>query len=301
MKKLFVAALCLTSLNLWAETIQTEILDIEKDEQGYVVYAADGQVYEVSSEEEAKKAITAAEMGVQVKLDLGNTYNTSEIIEARNQIVEISLTSEAVEGSSTQKDRRNRYYSRYNAEDLFSSYISDFDTESEVQTLFNTLRNDTHPKSQCYNRAHVWSWELHRNYNNGKRVQTGKIWLFFTKKYIKAYRYKWWFHIAPYLTVNSDVRVIDRSFSYSPDTERGWTNRFMQNSARCPEVRRYTDYSQNQWDAYCYVIKTSVYYWQPWQIESLEKGGQVRNQWNDWEVRKAYKNGIGRRARVPSL
>lgn len=305
MKSLIALALSFSALFSYAETIQTEVVDVEQMGSEHVLFAGDGQIYRLHSEKDIADAINAKELGLKVTIELDETYNTTELLEQRNNIIDIRLTSEATMqslfNSIATADPFAFQQKDYSAADLFSSYISDFDSEYEVESLFRTMRTDLRSKSQCYNRAHVWSYELHRRRHNGRRIQTGKMWLFFTRRYIRDYDYKWWFHIAPYLNVQGQPRVIDRTFAYNPQDERTWTNMFMQNNAACRQVTKYTDYRNNQNSAYCYTIKTSVFYWQPWQIEGLEKNGQVRNGWHSYEVRKAYKNAVGWRARVPSL
>ena len=301
MKSLLLLVFCISAFNLYAETIQTEIVSIEQFDSETVIFAGDGQVYRIHSEEDIQKAVRAKELGLEVTIELDATYSATEILEQRSNILNISLTSSAtlesvyssIEMGSTQKNNL--------ANNLMSSYISDFSSDYQLSNLMQVMSSNTKSKSQCYNRAHVWSWELYSRFHNGQRIQTGKMWLFFTRRYIREYDYKWWFHIAPYLTVNGEPKVIDRSYSNGPQNERTWTNMFMGNNAECKQIVRYSDYENNQNSEYCYTIKTSVYYWQPWQIEGLEKNGQVRNQWNSWEVKKAYKNVFGWFARVPSL
>tara|TARA_Y100000768_G_scaffold388955_1_gene389262 strand:- start:11309 stop:12226 length:918 start_codon:yes stop_codon:yes gene_type:complete len=299
MKIVILFALVFSALNSFAETILTDVVEVEKINSEYVLFASDGQIYRLNADKDIEDAIRAKELGFMVEIQLDETLDTSEILGHRNNILGISLSSK--ESMNSFYDSNPSHQKNYSPADLISSYISDFDSEYQVNSLFQSLNGNMRRKSQCYNRAHVWSWELYRISRSAGRIQTGKMWLFFTRKYIREYDYKWWFHIAPYLTVQGQARVIDRTFTNGPLDERSWTNIFMQNNAACPSVSRYTDYENNQNAAYCYTIKTSVYYWQPWQIEGLEKNGQVRDQWQSYEVKKAYKNAFGWRARVPEL
>ena len=122
--------------------------------------------------------------------------------------------------------------------------------------------------SQCYNRAHVWSWELYKKYHNGRRIQTGKMWVFFTRKYINAYDGKWWFHIAPYLTHRAEIKMMDRTFFKSPTSVKKWTDKFVLSGAKCPRISKYSQFDSQSSYEHCYTISSSVFYWQPWQVES---------------------------------
>ena len=161
----------------------------------------------------------------------------------------------------------------------------------DANKLFRSQRTRTKRRSQCYNRAHVWSYELKK-----RGVNSGKIWIFFTKRYIKEYRYKWWFHVAPYIKVKgqSESIVMDREFTRKPETETKWKNIFMKNNAPCTTVEYYSDYRNYFWNGpkFCYIIKSSMYYWQPFNIENLEKGEPEKKSWVTKELEQAYRNAI---------
>ncbi len=325
MKKLIsylAFASILTNANAYdLENFQTEaettvgIVSIQEPETAgddYTIFATDGRIYEIAADNEdvLEKAHIALEDQVEIELNIGENAGAEDLLGARTEILDINLQQEELMSamvekfyaerpelsnrSQTQKDSRLRSM-------LLNSYITNLDSSYEAQELFSTQRTDTRQKSQCYNRAHVWSWELSQKYYNNRRIQTGKIWVFFTSRYIKNYRYKWWFHIAPYVHVNNEVAVMDKSFTSTPVSERAWTNRFVKSQEACPVVSKYTAYRKNQWAADCYVMKSSVFYWQPWQLENVEKRGTTKVDWIEREIRKAYKNAIGRRARVPGL
>lgn len=99
------------------------------------------------------------------------------------------------------------------------------------------------------------------------------MWIFFSAKYIKDYDYKWWFHVAPYVEVASEVEpvVLDREFSRRPQRLTEWKNVYMKNNARCLETQNYTTYEDNKWNEWCFLIKSSMYYWQPYNLENLDK------------------------------
>lgn len=167
--------------------------------------------------------------------------------------------------------------------------------ESTVNRIFNTMRTDTKEDSQCYNRAHVWNWEIHNTFRiNGQKPHMGKLWIFFTTRYIREYNYKWWFHIAPFLktSYSREDLVLDRAFFKGPISQGQWSNYFMTNNAYCPEVYRYSDYEERQSSQYCYHIKTSSHYWQPWHIEQLEDLDRERTVWSDYAIQTAYGNAV---------
>ena len=304
MKKfLGILLMTLFAHTVYATVVQTKIMKIEKIQDRYLVYAGNGSIYEVVDKEEIEKAMQALKIKTEAKLFTDETGETSDIIGARNQVLKVELTT-----SEWDTPTRNLYTKSdvdpdadYDPTDLMTTYVTDVKDFNQINQLFSTMRSRLRSRSQCYNRAHVWAWELHRNYIDGKRIQVGKMWLFFTRKYIREYNYKWWFHVAPYVDNNGEPVVIDRTFTNGPLTKQVWTDIFMNNRAVCKDVQRYSDYEDNQNSEYCYTIKTSQYYWQPWHIENLEDKGEVRTEWESYPLKKAYRNAIGWRARVPDL
>jgi hypothetical protein len=89
-------------------------------------------------------------------------------------------------------------------------------------------------------------------------------------------------------------RVLDYMFLYSPTNMQRWTDYFMLNDAICPTVTKYSDYANHQEKAHCYLIKTSMYYYQPLDLDKLERNGSHKNEWVNWEVNNAYRQGFRR-------
>lgn len=280
-----------------------EVVDIEEvagDQSALAVFASDGQIYEVDAKDNRvlKLIISAKNNRQKIAIQLMVSNKVEEILEARNQILDVELiTLSTLEKRSSHKNNKGRY----NPKLLMSDYITNFSDLRRVNEIFNSQRVDTREDSQCYNRAHVWSWEMRRYSEDGKLVQPGKIWIYFTKKYIRAYRFKWWFHIAPYVKLNGVDMVMDKKFLSGPISTRGWTNFFIQPRTKCRSINRYSKYERKPNKGHCFIMKTSVHYYQPYQIDNLEKGkGPAQTRWQEWELEQAYSDGIGTNI-VPNL
>lgn len=165
---------------------------------------------------------------------------------------------------------------------------------SSAQTIFDAMDGRTKRNSQCFNRAHGWAYDMKTRYN----VDSLKIFIFFTSRYIREYRYKWWFHVAPMVLVaanNMSVEhVMDVSFTNGPTLMRDWTDYFMQNNAPCASVNTYTEYRRNQEAQYCYLIRANMFYRSPRDLELLDTQGRQELGWNLSEVaearRQAFRN-----------
>lgn len=161
---------------------------------------------------------------------------------------------------------------------------------SLAETYFKTARSNARNESECFNRAHAWAYEW-RIKNN---LYTSKVWLFFTRRYIRKYKFEWWFHVAPMVhVVDGGVvkeRIMDMKYARGPAHLKRWTNIFIKDRSDCPVVEKYSDQANHPESGSCFVMKSSMYYYQPVDLERLELMNDVRNRWDQVEVRKAFKD-----------
>lgn len=159
---------------------------------------------------------------------------------------------------------------------------------TKALAIFRKMRRDYQNNSQCYNRAHIWQYEESKS----SGIASQKAFLFFTNRYIRNYRYKWWFHVSPMLLVRESgkvyERIIDRRYTSGPRYVKSWTNIFVATHRTCPVAVRYSDYSRNQESQDCYLMKVSQYFWQPRDIVYRDNGGRVKTDWIQSEVDYAY-------------
>lgn len=287
-------------LSISAFALETKVIELEAPDHfnsDYSVYLASGEIVNLAATNDSlvEKVKEAAQTGVTVKVELKQApqfYNMRSELEGLEVVATIKTKNFT--------PQRPFFKSTQSESPLLNTYVTDFDSQEELNEIFLTQRRDTSRWSQCYNRAHVWSWEIHKKERNGQKIQTGKMWVFFTRKYIKEYKFKWWFHIAPYATVKGEDRVLDRSFTKEPVSREEWTHEFVvvKPKVTCPEITKYSQYDKENSPEYCYVMKTSQFYWQPYQIKNVEETGEERSEWVYSELKRAYRNGIGFFARV---
>lgn len=192
----------------------------------------------------------------------------------------VAATSMGREEPVTMEETRRSAPLSYNPT-VLSSY-------TQASNVFLRMRRNYQNNSQCYNRAHIWQYEEYKK----SGLNSLKIFLFFTNRYIRNYRYKWWFHVSPMVLVKENgktvQRVLDRRYMGGPRYVRTWTNTFVSTHRACPVAKFYTDYSRHQESQDCYVIPVSQYFWQPRDIEARDDSGSVKTQFIDWEVEHAY-------------
>lgn len=154
--------------------------------------------------------------------------------------------------------------------------------------FFYDARTTHKEESQCFNRAHVWAYE----WRTKKNLYSSKAWLFFTRKFIRKYKFEWWFHVAPMVHVISDgqvkERVMDIKYARGPLKLKQWTDIFMRDNADCPVVEKYSDHANFPESGSCFLMKSSMYYYQPVDIEQKEILGFDKTKWQESEVRQAF-------------
>ncbi len=161
-----------------------------------------------------------------------------------------------------------------------------------AKDVLSGMRRAWSDNSQCYDRSHIWAYE---EFNWGRRYLQ-KAFLFFSDSYIERYNFKWWFHTAPFALINMNgvvaERIMDPAFFQYPLKEKIWTDIFMENKVTCKLIGKYSDYSAHPDQNDCYIMKTSIYFWQPKDLDALERTGIEKKKFIDWEVRHAYENGF---------
>lgn len=268
--KFLIFLLFLVCRPLFAQEVISTIIDISYDEDLTRLYLENGSVLK------ANQSLHGVEIGHSYKFQ----YSRDRFITL------ITATTLPPKFNETT-------LKLLNYPDLFQSYFPTIlPNMQRANELFNELEHKTH-NSECFNRAHVWnySWRIKH------QLYTSKAWIFFTRKYIRKYDFQWWFHVAPLVHVASDSNVIeriaDKKYAKKPQTMKEWTDVFMRNNVECPLIDLYSEYANYPETGWCYTMKTSMYYYQPIDLEIYERDGKQKTTWNQLEVKQAYKDALG--------
>jgi hypothetical protein len=280
--RLFLGLLTLTfvsDLFSATTTITSRIYDIDVGKAGEdtLVLLTNGRVAKVRSDERLVSELRRAEAQdgwVEVVMDEDRDILAARSVEGPLALVDRPALTKGIESYTP-------------------TVIPSYD---RALRIFRGMNRTAYEKSQCYNRAHVWSWEMYHDH----RVRSNKIWIFFSNHYIRRYSFEWWFHVAPYVHVSEGGQVVERvmDFKYSrnPTRMKEWTDIFMHNNAQCSDIEKYTDYEFNRNDpskGWCMLLRSSKFYYQPLDLEALEKQNRSKNFWIEWEVNNAYREAFG--------
>jgi len=275
MRFMLVSLLFSLSLAATAAVMETRVVDIDLDAERVMVMAeTEGRVLWVDAADTAmiRAFETAVESERFIRVNYDSETGNVQGAELMNKVKRNAVPA----ARSTNKD-----IDQYNP--------TVFNSVQQAQSYFNTMDNATKDDSQCYNRAHGWAYDLWTQY----RINSLKIFIFFTRRYIREFDYKWWFHVSPMTLVGdrgyNTEYVMDRSFTRGPVDVKTWTDIFMKNKANCLHVRYYSEYSRNPEAQYCYLMKTIQYYSTPRDLEYLESRGRYETDWVYSELKEGRK------------
>lgn len=274
--RVFGLLLMALSLPLLADTkITTQIYDIdhgqtENDE--ILVLLTSGHVAKINPHEKGLMGLTteakSKDIWYEVTLD-DDRYITN-------------LKTSANPGGTFNKE----YFRSLSGEkdNYVPTTIADMDT---AKKYFREGRHS--PKdSQCFNRALIWSYEWWKNHS----LRSNKLLIYFTRNYIRRYNFEWWFHIAPYVHVMENGKVVERvmdvKYGRGPMEFRKWTNLFMRNDAECNVIQKYSEYADYPYSGECYLQRTNMYTYQPADLQMMEAWGYKKDNFVYEELKGAY-------------
>lgn len=160
---------------------------------------------------------------------------------------------------------------------------------AEAEAIFNRLNTDYKRRSECSDRAHIWAWEEFKNHG----IKSEKVFAFFTATYINRTGFKWWFHVAPLITVqteNGPVKmVLDYQFKTRPVPVKEWTDMMVFSKRECKMTKKFSEYDVNPQTEDCYMMIDSMYYRLPGDLHAQELQGQYRISFDPSEVKATYR------------
>lgn len=272
MKYMTIALLTLIiSFNVLAEKIKSKVdsLDIGIDGEVHLVKLTNGRVAFIPFNDKflLKKIQEHHKKGewLELVLDQASALKTIKVIPPQPS---------------------NEDFTNYTP--MTDPYVPSVVSTTKAHNMFIKMRRDYKDKSQCFNRAHIWTYEEYMR----SKTNFNKVFLFFTSSYIRAYNFHWWFHVTPMLyvggTKKANWRILDRRYTSGIRTSKTWTDIFIKSKRTCKIVNKYADYRENQRSQHCYMIPVPMYYLVPSDIERRDSTGEERTTYEDLDVQHAY-------------
>ncbi len=250
---------------VWAGKItgQIDSIDYGKSNQDHILKLADGRVVFVNEKSGLLSRKTHYE-GTPVEMEVDEEQNLISIATMPDETIDIP-------------DERET--------EVSSLFQTDLPSEEEAARIFRGMNRSYYSRTECTDRAHVWTYEEMRKNNLISR----KVFLFFTNTYIRRYRFYWWFHVSPYVHVQGNERVMDRRYTSGPREMKTWTDIFIRSRKSCP-VSTYRYYRANRnGSEHCILVKADMYYRLPLHVRNFEDSGIVKTQFSRSEVNFSYR------------
>lgn len=188
----------------------------------------------------------------------------------------------------TQKIELEKNFKSHFSDKLITPYVPTTLKDLETAKFYHREGRRYQKDSQCFNRAMIWSYEWWRKH----QLKSMKIFIFFSRNYIRRYNFEWWFHVAPYVHVWDEgkvsEKVMDLKYTSKPLEITDWTNIFMKNDAKCFPVNSYSEYADFPYYGDCYIQRTHMYTYQPADLQMYEAWGYEKFDFNLEEVKGAY-------------
>lgn len=269
----FGIAVWLVSLPILATTqVSTQIYDID--------YASGDQ----------KDNLVLLNSGQVAKIPAGKSFILNQLSAEKNKALTYNFTldddryiisADPIEGPHTMEPQETSNQEKF-------TYIPTTIASMDVAKKYFKEARYNPKDSQCFNRAMIWSYEWWRNHS----LKSNKILIFFTRTYIRRYNFEWWFHIAPYVHVMDQGKVVERvmdiKYSSGPRTFQQWTDIFMNKDPVCPVISKFSEYADYPYTGDCYIIRTNMYTYQPADLQMEEAWNYTKTKFLMNEVNQAY-------------
>ena len=194
----------------------------------------------------------------------------------------------------------NSFYQTDNLNPMTNFTASTVKSKQDLNKIFYSLSNTNKwtakPNTQCFNRAHYWAKYMKDYF----AVDSMKVHILYTSKYTRSISSKWWFHVAPMLNVNNELYVLDNTFLKRPVTLANWEKRFTRKmyrggdlkNYRCRVIENLSEFyeTENQDNEYCNILVSSMYYWEPSELTTMEESETIRDEFNPGELKTAVAN-----------
>jgi hypothetical protein len=174
--------------------------------------------------------------------------------------------------------------------DYIPSIIASLD---DAQKMIKQFRKDFLTKSGSHDRAHVWAFEEYKR----SHTFSMKAFLLVSDDYIRKHRYKWWFHVAPLVSININnkrtEKILDPFHSSKPLSVAKWSNFLLPKNSPCREINTFSHYSLQTSRRDCYVMKENMYFRGPEDLIKLEFVGITRVNFFKEEIKNSLKMAFG--------
>ncbi len=271
--------------------IKTNIIQLEEGTSNTdntdVLVSWNGRVFEVNP----------MNTGLVAKLKKAQNENLEVELEIESGI-EFEVTDEVEEITAVKLLNKNKNIDpteNLSVDPMLDYTPTDLSSYEEANNVFQSLEEDHKNRSQCYNRAYIWSKRMDDRFG----IKSMKIFIFYTKRYREEVSKKWWYHVAPMVSVAGEFMVMDREFTRTPKSAEAWEKVFTKKMERKTGIKNYRCLKMNNINAYyesnnynnefCNIQYANMYFWGPNDLKAAARKGTMQTKWVNSKLRYASK------------
>jgi hypothetical protein len=267
---MYLLSLFFISFSLLAAQVTGQITEIDKaksEEEETLLFLSGGEVLKIDGKEDKLEFIEINRLETfQFEID----------------------SNRHVKGIHILKNIKKELSHSYKARENLSMFVPTTLPNLNLAQKYHREGRRNQKDSQCFNRAMIWSFEWWQRY----QLKSMKLFIFFSRNYIRKYNFEWWFHVAPYVHVLHEdkiqEKVMDLKYTSRPLNFRDWSNIFMKNNAECLVINNYSEYADYPYHGDCFLQRTHMFTYQPADLQMYESWGTEKFEFNLEEVKGAY-------------
>ena len=208
-------------------------------------------------EKSNREAVAAARVALQTKSWVKLEWNKNEKI--ISHITLITQPQPTAQASKIKKWNPGLY-----SPSILRSFV-------QVENLFKSVDSytDVDLSDNCFARAHYWS----RAFEVENGIKSMKVFVLFTPLYRNEHNFRWWYHVAPYVslqgTEGEERIVIDPSYEDAPKDIKAWVFHFASKAGSCRIVRSISEYHETVSLGGCVVITASMFHYSPQDLDPI--------------------------------
>lgn len=255
--------LALTLLNGWAHaltrSLESRLFGVEDSitDPSRVEILASSSPRVLFLDKENKEALVSARVAVQTRSLVKLEWSESE--QTISHITLIAQTSASPTGTPNRNWNPGLY-----SPSILRNYV-------QIENLFNSVDSysDSDLSDNCFSRAHYWS----RAFEIEKKVKSMKVFVLFTPLYRKEHNFQWWYHVAPYVTLDGsegeEKIVLDPSYEEAPLAIKKWVFHFASKASSCRVLKSIYEYQDTASEGGCVVISASMFHYSPEDLDPV--------------------------------
>jgi hypothetical protein len=258
-----------------------------------------GKIESVDQGFEEKPHLIFVDTGVVLFLDTTKDNLFKSILESKktNKMIQFEVDqNQNLLSTMTIRDVRPSVEMNYTSHFDVPYYPTIVEDVTAAFNIMQKMRSDYRDdQGQCYNMAHVWAYEEFKRSD----LHSMKLFMFFTTKYVREYRYTWWFHATPLVYVDEITKVakmtLDRRYTVQPLYIKDWTDNFIKSKRECKLVKKLAQVNRDAKVEDCYLIETDMHILHTRDIRSRDLGQTLKEGFIKTEVEyartEAFKGG----------